>query len=455
MSKLPVVHPPVPTILIVGAGFSGVAVALNLLRIDAQCRIILLDADATDGRGTAYGKCQSSMLLNVRADGMGLWPNEPGHFYDWLASQQLGYEAQDFVPRALYGNYLSQLLSAACERAGNAVQLVRGEAVAVRSLNGAVEITLSDRTVVSGDALVLATGNMAPLPVGGGALSSEKYFLDPWDPAALKGVETLATLGIVGMGLTAIDMIVHAESVGFQGRYHCISRHGLFPEPHTALPRPSIPFPIARWEGGLRRLISLTKELAQEAPHWQDVIDGIRPHSTEIWSRLSVIEKARFLRHAKTHWEVHRHRVPLAVHNKLRELRSAGRLCCMKGRVRALRQCSSSSALLVSWTPRGADSTEQFVVERLLNCSGPQNGFQTHPLLRSATSQGLLCSDELGLGARTDGMGRSKSAPAPLWLIGPLRRADRWESSAVRELRVQAAEIADDICRWLVSAVAA
>lgn len=65
---------PARTIVIVGAGFSGTAVALHLLRLphSAPLGIVLIER-AQMARGLAYARRDGSFLLNVPA---GRWPED-------------------------------------------------------------------------------------------------------------------------------------------------------------------------------------------------------------------------------------------------------------------------------------------------------------------------------------------------------------------------------------------
>jgi uncharacterized NAD(P)/FAD-binding protein YdhS len=94
---------------------------------------------------------------------------------------------------------------------------------------------------------------------------------------------------------------------------------------------------------------------------------------------------------------------------------------------------------------------EQLGVSAVVNCTGPTCDIDRYPhdLGRRLVTSGLVTPDPLGLGVDTTGRGhvvdRMGRADARLTAIGPLRRGGLYESTAVPELRAQAAEIAAGI----------
>lgn len=80
-------HPPAPVIAVIGAGFSGVMTALNLLRRSPDVKVILFERRVPVGLGAAYATHNPLHRLNVRAGNMSAWPDERGHFVDWLDAE--------------------------------------------------------------------------------------------------------------------------------------------------------------------------------------------------------------------------------------------------------------------------------------------------------------------------------------------------------------------------------
>ena len=71
-------------ISIIGAGFSGCALATELARAaPADVDLRLVGVPESFGRGVAYGEARPEHLLNVRARDLGATADHPGEFADW------------------------------------------------------------------------------------------------------------------------------------------------------------------------------------------------------------------------------------------------------------------------------------------------------------------------------------------------------------------------------------
>ena len=134
---------PVYDVLILGAGFTGTALAIQLARgLPAGSRVLLLGTPKATGRGLAYGTDNPDHLLNVRAERMSLFPDDPDHFVRWLEARQPGKPAQrgaaeSYAPRHLYGRYVRDCLhqaiaEARCARARRGARRHRGRPAEIR-----------------------------------------------------------------------------------------------------------------------------------------------------------------------------------------------------------------------------------------------------------------------------------------------------------------------------------
>ena len=121
-----------PTVVIVGAGFSGLLTALHLAADPAGPKVRLIERAGTFGRGAAYSTANPDHLLNVRVANMSAYPDEPDHFIKWLGTHSGWSSHGGFVTRGIYGDYLQDLLRDAIETFGaDRLLLEQDEAVDV------------------------------------------------------------------------------------------------------------------------------------------------------------------------------------------------------------------------------------------------------------------------------------------------------------------------------------
>ena len=178
----------VRTIVIVGGGFSGTMVAANLLRQapSGPTRIILIERAHEIGRGVAYAQRRHPYLLNVPASRMSATPNAVNEFVQFAQRRVPHVTAEDFLPRALYGDYLQEVLLAAELSAPRNVRLDKwqGSVTNVRRLERhmPLQVELADGRRLTSDDVVLALGNPAPAPLGAARdiESHRAYVADPY-----------------------------------------------------------------------------------------------------------------------------------------------------------------------------------------------------------------------------------------------------------------------------------
>ena len=104
-------------VAIVGGGFSGVALATELLRTGDGQRVTLLESGPRLGRGVAYDTADPAHLLNTRAERMSLFGTDPAHFVRWDQARGRATEPKDFVARSVYGDYLEDAVHALASNA--------------------------------------------------------------------------------------------------------------------------------------------------------------------------------------------------------------------------------------------------------------------------------------------------------------------------------------------------
>ncbi|HYU10989.1 MAG TPA: FAD/NAD(P)-binding protein [Stellaceae bacterium] len=429
-------------VAIVGGGYSGTIIAAQLARRGIGS--VLIDGSGRMGRGVAYSTAEPAHLLNVCADGMSAWADDPDHFARRFGSE--GGVATGFAQRRLFGRYLGEILDEAIV-SGN-VDIVHQPATrAVRS-DGAWRIELGQGEPINADALILAVGNQEPEPLSPFTGIGDRFIRDPWGAASRAAVAELAATGgtalLVGTGLTMIDLVLSLDAAGYPGRIVALSRRGLIPRSHAdfnlvPVERQELPF------GNLRALWRWLRKRGAEVG-WRAAIDSLRPHSHALWQSLDGGQQRRFLRHARPWWDVHRHRIAPEVAQLLARMIGDGRLEIVAGRIIGAQD--NEAGLTVEYRRRGSGQGQAATFTYGFNCTGPLHSIARtrDPLLRSLLDAGLIHADHLGIGLDVDDASR---AGARLWALGPLTKGRYWEIIAVPDIRDQAAAVAGDIAKEL------
>jgi uncharacterized NAD(P)/FAD-binding protein YdhS len=429
-------------VAIIGGGFSGALLAINLVRHDGP-RATLIERRARAGEGVAYGDADQSHLLNVRAGKMSAFPDKPDHFVRWLNRRHHRADAATFVERKVYGEYLRELLDAAVAGAPERLAIVRGTVcdIDIDSAEGCARIALADGASIAADYAVLAVGNLpphAPPALGETVAGSPSYFGDPWTRDPSHGLSDADQVLILGTGLTMVDMVLKLRSAGFAGRIVALSRRGLTPQAHAEQP----PFePIQeRPRGALSRISRDVRARAREIG-WRNAVDELRPFTQSIWRAADEKERGRFLRHLRPWWDVRRHRIAPSVAATLGDMIAQGRLTIVAGKCEGFDTVEGGIA--ATYRPRSRWRHETRVFQRVINCMGPQGDLArtTDPLLQRLTQRGLLRPDAAHLGIDVDVQNRvvdtQGNASDRLLAVGPTTRGAFWEIVAVPDIRVQ------------------
>lgn len=452
---------PAPACVIVGAGFSGMAVAIHLLRrLRGPARVCLVNRSLSFGRGLAYGTNSPSHLLNVPAGRMSLDPDGEGGFVEYLRARGLPFGAADFVPRSLYGDYLERsLLTAQADAAdGVRLELREAEVLAIDSPGQGAphQLRLASGEAIPAAEIVLALGNFTPRPpatVGGAPWDGRALINDAWSHHALDDLPRDAGVLLVGTGLTAYDAVLRLLDRGHRGPIHMLSRRGLLPQPHRAQESPPaagvVPPEFLAGVTSARAQLRLTRDLIRRAASgghdWRDVIGGLRSLTPRLWRQLDARGRAQFLRHVLPYWDTHRHRAAPAIFGRIEATMHSGQLVLLQGRL--VDASPQPGSVLVTWRARGAASSSTATYAAVINCTGPSSDLRCvrDPLIAQLLDSGTLAPDPLGLGLEVDAeyrvVGRCGALPG-LRYVGPLLKAQLWEATAVPELRVHAKNVA-------------
>ncbi|MCX7514623.1 FAD/NAD(P)-binding protein [Frateuria hangzhouensis] len=443
-------------VAIIGGGAAAVALLSELVeRAHAPLHLDWYTGGvARPGRGTAYGTSSPRHLLNVRAATMGMFSRRPHGFLDFAQRADPQAAGTDFLPRRLYGDYLE-------DEATRALAQSRSRGVDVRMVPFAADALVPETdgaTVIQGerasrvDAAVLALGALPVRPLAGvdaTVLGDGRYVIDPWSLlAGATSDDAAREVALVGLGLTAVDVLLELAERWPHAHFTAVSRHGRLPASH--LPASAVPDD----DGGAlveamhdapetRRWLRLLREAIDASDDWRVVIDSLRPYTPELWDALPAPERARFLRHARWAWERARHRMPPQVERQVQALERDGRLQRVSGRVTGAGAAQQRVQLSVCRAGHCAPLVADLAIQTI--------GLDTdvrgtaHPLMRQLVTNGHVTPDPFGLGcqATLDGHLCRDGVPWPsLYGVGSLLRGARWESVAMPEIRLQARMLA-------------
>ena len=422
------------TVAIVGAGLSGSLLAA-LLAVRGR-DAVLVERSGVFGLGLAYSTTNDSHRLNVRSGRMSALADDPGHFVRWL--DQTGHWDADpnaFAPRRVYGLYVQDLLAEVEAGAPGQILRVIGNVVSVSQDS----MILADGREINADQVVLATGNPAPQTAG----VTAGVIADAWSPGALDGIGPDDDVVILGSGLTMIDVVLELEDRGWRGRAVAISRRGLLPRSHDV--SQSHPSPRHPADAALSQRMRAFRARADEIG-WGVAMDELRSLNAELWAELDQVARARFLRHLRPWWDVHRHRIATDVARRIEALTQRGQLVVHAGRLETITPVGDGVEVL--WRPRGLDRAEATPARALIDCTGPgvDPTRSTDALTRHLLATGQAGIDPLRLGLSVDRQGRllntAGHASERIHVLGPPSRAAVWEIVAVPDIRQQVQALA-------------
>jgi uncharacterized NAD(P)/FAD-binding protein YdhS len=467
-----------PRVGIIGGGFTGAAVAIQLSRTSAvPLDISVVEPSAELGRGVAYGTTDPDHRINGPTIQHSLYPDDGGHFDNWCRAngviaddpECLDASGRAFVRRAEMGRYVGHELAVhqTANPSGSSIRHIQDRAVNARTDGDDFVVSLAANDDLASDLLVITTSNAPPalLPAFEGAVAGHTaFFPDPWDLPRLEEIASDARILIIGTGLTMADVAIAVLRHRPGARITAISRRGLLPKGQRRVPRGdtiaeamdcAVPAFVARHgrpnsaRAILRALRGDVRDRMAEGSEWQVAVDELREAAHHLWPALSEQEQSRFGRHLAPWYETYRFRYPPQTETKVRALIETGQL-------------TTRAAALVSAIPRqdrievttrrrgqAELTTEEF--DAVINCTGPERkpGRAGDPFLQNLVSGGLLVNHPLGLGLVVDDFFRARNRAGQhdgrLRVIGPLARGRLGETNGVPHTGFHIVRVLPDI----------
>jgi uncharacterized NAD(P)/FAD-binding protein YdhS len=380
--------------------------------------------------------------------------DDQGHFLRYCQRIDCTITSSSFVPRRLYGQYIEQLLCETVTLYPQQLQLLRASVVDLELIAAdQCRLDFANHASIFANKVVLALGHFAPQPLAALKSLTAEVVIAPWDTEQLQKVPPALPVAILGTGHTAIDALLRLRANAVTQKVYLLSRRGLLPQSHRAISAavdPRLPYcledvlPTVRaYTRALRRAI---KKYGQDGGDWRDIFNQIRAHTPDLWQRLPIKERARFLRQLVPYWDVHRHRLAPNIVKQINEMQKQGAIEIIAGRIESAQM--QHKLIHIQYRDRGSQEVKSIEVGAIIQCTGPNYDLSIvpDPLIQSIIRRNYLQQDALKIGIETDSQYRlqspSHSMQQYLYYIGPMLKARYWESIAVPELRVHVQRLA-------------
>lgn len=409
-------------IAIIGGGFSGLAVAYNLLQLNSQIRIDLFDDENFQNNGKAYQTNDLHHILNVPADKMGLPFADEEHFYKWLIKNQNPQIAKDnFAPRPLYRAYLQEIILEL--KKNPRLNFVSEKISDIKFIDG--KYFLNNKQY---DFVVAACGlKVKKLSAN---FQSEKIIDNIWQFFNHNELPKSGTVLIIGTGLTTVDAVLSLKNSGFEGKIITCSGSAKLPLPHSITRTKAVrTLEITDANLPLSQILHKLKIAGRATDDWQSVIHGIRSITSELWQKFSLNKKRQFLRHLLSFWNIHRHRITLDNNDQIMEMIQSEKLQIIQGRLQKLAEKNSQIIATLN-------NQKTIEADLVLNAMGFDFSGRTSDLLSNLVEEKIIAHHATGLGFEV-----SKNHPN-FYLAGGLLTGQLLEITAVPELRILAHQIA-------------
>lgn len=471
-------HTPEPTaplkalplqIVIVGAGFTGCCLAVQMVRTaTVPLAITLIEPNSHLGRGLAYSTVDPDHRLNAPAYVHSMLPDDAFHFTSWCLNNQvlerdpeaLWSDGGLYFRRSDFGLYIEDTLKQHADwpPTGCTITHLQDKAVGLFNRDGRWRVTTGKGNDVAADRVFVATGNPVPrLPATfDSELAAHPGVLEnPLTNPRLNTIASQSRVLLVGSSLTALDVLATLLRQDHQGPIVVLSRHGLRPKPQAPIPEPLLkartpegiaalpgnillgrilrPVPAYFLEHGqaltlrgmVKALRAKTKEVQKEGANWYAVFDDMRDALWQLWPQLSAQEKRRFLTKMRTWYDVHRFRTVPQSDQCVRSAEARGLIRFCVARLKSVSAVNADSHLDVVMREKGQGDDIRRPFDVVINCTGLDavKGMQANPFLVAASDSGYIRRDACSLGFEVDAQCRAVNSEGvalhTLRVVGP------------------------------------
>lgn len=200
---------------IIGFGAAGISVLRELVRQKEKLQdhtILVFSNEKLFATGLPYQEDDEVLVLNQFAETMSMYPEDTLHFVNWVKkNKSVADPLGKHLPRAWYGQYLKELANILLEKSQAVV--IKQEVTSIRVTEEGRYLVKTDELEKTCDIIHLATGHLAyqdPYELNG----IENYIHHPYPVISkLKNISEKKHVGILGTGLTAVDLMLYLKKI--------------------------------------------------------------------------------------------------------------------------------------------------------------------------------------------------------------------------------------------------
>lgn len=415
---------------IIGCGFSAAALVAHLCADNphlAQKMVLVGEGAHAEnlGAGAAFGTESRDFRLNVRADIMKFFPDQPNDFELWAKTNINDPEAHTqmgaFYRRRDYARYIKDRLDRICH--AGLPKIVDEQVLNLEKKRNGWRIICVSGKSIHADIVVLATGNPPPrwsCRIDKTARGSSQLVENPWSGRWLDGPDPDANICFIGGGLTALDGLYALFKKNHRGKISVITPLGLFPprqsnwKPQPAIRWPEHPQTATKMLHFMRSALAKTSQ-DWNAQAWQEILERLRADLNEQWRKLSPLDKTRLLKAAGRWWNLARYRAAPMNISAVETMQATGQLDMIAGRIKTISAAEKGFQLTL-------ENGESCQSDWVINCSGTAKDI----LLERLITAQLIQPCAFGLGPElTDELAINDYAGKPysdLFAIGAMTK---------------------------------
>jgi len=424
------------TIAIIGFGFCGKTLFINLIKnYTPKTKILIFSKSPYKLSSAAFSELSPSYILNVAAKKMSAFLDKENDFCDFLKNfypeiwTTVGEDG--FAPRYIYGHYLEHILN-------NALREAQEKTIDFEFINQEVSgifegqkliISLEDGNNFEVDEIALASSfKQSQLPL---EFSSKNFIKDLWSETSInfhQNPPLNKTIGLIGSGLSAVDVIIGLKKNNFNGKIIAISRHGNLPKKSFA-PADIDLIKVEDAKNGVLFLCLKIRKFLKANPQFdlRQVVASIRNITQDLWHNFDEKNKKLFLRRLMSYWNIFRHSAPATSVEMVENAILDGQVVIKKGSIKNI--VAKDEKIIIT------TKNEEIALDLLVNCLGFEFKAKKYPLLSQMISRNLLKEDCLMV----------RSNHPQIHLLGGLNIGRDFECSAVPELRLSVVEVVNKL----------